>query len=1201
LTNQFQNIGGKKASLIFNDNQFNCATSHYGILAGSLTYPLDIFNTIVLKDNIQGYIENGEHKYVSTYAKGMFFVDGSGETRDVTNGNCRFIIEGNMYRTEFRADYLSVDNTDVVAIKNVFNPVKINVFENIKTSVPMTTDDIIEGNNNFFVTQEQLDMINMLTDSPLILKGTISTNEEFPPLIDRVDGHLYVITNDVTDSVTEIEFKMGDEILWSEDTWHLLGNVPDLSSLVFEDEPITNELVKLNNTTNKVVYIGDFGQLDEGKGTYHKPYKTLLIANTNETNAEFIVLTPQNVTNLTINDGNFITGKKTATITGNLIFNTNTRLENITVNGTVYVNYGATITNTDITNIYGEGTIHINNHNGRMITIDNGHICSIFNTRLVMTDASSSYNLTYIGNELNVINCNLSGTGNGINTSSNIGKLFIYDSYLYYPYAKDALHVVDNPIGFVVITNTVIRGGIKTIGTPVHWSGNVLLNDGAETSFMCDNLIYNEGVKNWTVGMFVIKGQLLYYPLQNKLYRVLNSVKLDNTFPKDNPNLESIGDITASNMGDGEVIFKRLEAGVIELKTLKGSDNVEVTSSEDEINFNVKSEGVDHNKLINYNVTEHRVIDDNANDTTTLMSTSKINTLLSTKQNNLGFTAENTANKGQPSGYASLDSNSKIPVNQLPESFIEVTSVNTKKGNVVLTQDDILDGTNFAQYSKTEKTKLSGIQNNANNYIHPDNHDPSIIVQNHLNRFVTDDEKAAWNSKQASLGFIPENKANKGVIDGYASLDNEGKVPITQLPSSFNTVTSVNTKVGNVVLNQDDILEGVTNTQFSKANKTKLDGIDLTTKQDVLGFTPENITNKKTTLTDSPTDYPSTSVVTSHLMLKQDIAFRQQTITNDPTHYASTAALTTAFALKEDKTNKGQPLGYASLDDTGKIPETQLPLSATSVTSVNEKIGIIVLTQDDILEGDNNTQFSKENKTKLNNIEENANNYTHPITHPPTIIEQDSTNRFVSDAEKSSWNSKQSSITANVDYEVPLTFNQSIIREGNVVGFRLRDWYPSLYFVDSVVTYNGFFYRCIAEHSGSVFDESKWEKIAKDSFNVITTVVAYPPLTLGETFFTLPTPYDNINEVEFFIDGIPLAVNVDFIEDSNTPHTSIILNQPIVDIISNSTIYMRKIIGINNSTVFINDMTVSPITSYSSNKIETELNTLRNKGKWGAF
>ena len=64
-------------------------------------------------------------------------------------------------------------------------------------------------------------------------------------------------------------------------------------------------------------------------------------------------------------------------------------------------------------------------------------------------------------------------------------------------------------------------------------------------------------------------------------------------------------------------------------------------------------------------------------------------------------------------------------------------------------------------YTTTEKNKLSGIAENANNYTHPANHQPSIITQDTDNRFVTDAEKSTWNAKQSALGYTPENVANK--------------------------------------------------------------------------------------------------------------------------------------------------------------------------------------------------------------------------------------------------------------------------------------------------------------------------------------------------------------------------------------------------------------------------------------------------------
>lgn len=50
--------------------------------------------------------------------------------------------------------------------------------------------------------------------------------------------------------------------------------------------------------------------------------------------------------------------------------------------------------------------------------------------------------------------------------------------------------------------------------------------------------------------------------------------------------------------------------------------------------------------------------------------------------------------------------------------------------------------------------------------------------------------------------------------------------------------------------------------------------------------------------------------------------------------------------------------------------------------------------------------YTNEEKTKLANVASNANNYTHPTSHPPSIMTQDANNRLVTDSEKSTWNSK---------------------------------------------------------------------------------------------------------------------------------------------------------------------------------------------------
>lgn len=64
----------------------------------------------------------------------------------------------------------------------------------------------------------------------------------------------------------------------------------------------------------------------------------------------------------------------------------------------------------------------------------------------------------------------------------------------------------------------------------------------------------------------------------------------------------------------------------------------------------------------------------------------------------------------------------------------------------------------------------------------------SSLTEDTTHRLVTDTEKSTWSSKQDVLGFTAEDSANKGVANGYASLDASGLVPSTQLPSFVDDV-----------------------------------------------------------------------------------------------------------------------------------------------------------------------------------------------------------------------------------------------------------------------------------------------------------------------------------------------------------------------------------------------------------------------------
>lgn len=115
------------------------------------------------------------------------------------------------------------------------------------------------------------------------------------------------------------------------------------------------------------------------------------------------------------------------------------------------------------------------------------------------------------------------------------------------------------------------------------------------------------------------------------------------------------------------------------------------------------------------------------------------------KQDKLEFTPENIANKGVPGGYAALDENGV-----LAEYLVNVNKV-----------EEVVDG-------KLELLSTDNVQDTA------------------THRYVSDAQIAAWNSK-ADLSNA-EVTTNKGIAGGYAALDENGKVPLTQL-NEFPVVT----------------------------------------------------------------------------------------------------------------------------------------------------------------------------------------------------------------------------------------------------------------------------------------------------------------------------------------------------------------------------------------------------------------------------
>ena len=79
------------------------------------------------------------------------------------------------------------------------------------------------------------------------------------------------------------------------------------------------------------------------------------------------------------------------------------------------------------------------------------------------------------------------------------------------------------------------------------------------------------------------------------------------------------------------------------------------------------------------------------------------------------------------------------------------------------------------------------------------------------------------------------------------------------------------------------------------------------------------------------------------------------------------------------------------------IGNTTVHITANERTAWNAKASTAVATQTA------NGLMSSSDKKKLDSIATGATSYTHPATHPATMIDQDSTHKFVTDAQITSW------------------------------------------------------------------------------------------------------------------------------------------------------------------------------------------------------
>ena len=181
---------------------------------------------------------------------------------------------------------------------------------------------------------------------------------------------------------------------------------------------------------------------------------------------------------------------------------------------------------------------------------------------------------------------------------------------------------------------------------------------------------------------------------------------------------------------------------------------------------------------------------------------------------------------------------------------------------------------------------------------------------------VTDDE-TKYPSSAAVYGEL-ETKANASDLANYATTET-----VNQITEDVTNVTQTVTQLGDTINNAETGLKKQVEDAVTTANTAK-EAADAATsavagKQDALGFIPENVANKSSTVVDDESKYPSSAAVYGELETKANVS--------DLANYATTE---TVNQIEQNVTNVTQKVDEITNPDTGL---------ASQVTNITNVIG----------------------------------------------------------------------------------------------------------------------------------------------------------------------------------------------------------------------------------------------------------------------
>ncbi len=181
------------------------------------------------------------------------------------------------------------------------------------------------------------------------------------------------------------------------------------------------------------------------------------------------------------------------------------------------------------------------------------------------------------------------------------------------------------------------------------------------------------------------------------------------------------------------------------------------------------------------------------------------------------------------------DPNHADNINKADKQTFENTLVN--RNNIEQLEKNKIDkiagkGLSTNDYTTLEKSKLSGIAEKANNYVHPASHPAEMITQNETHRFVSDNEKSSWNATlQSSKDY---SDATYRQSTGYT--DKKIADLINGAPETLDTLK----EVADAIQANKTVADALTSAVGKKANQTEL---DTHTNNNTIHITSQERTN----------------------------------------------------------------------------------------------------------------------------------------------------------------------------------------------------------------------------------------------------------------------------------------------------------------------------------------------------------------------